>query len=201
MKSRPIREATIYLSLILLMAAFLSPAYQSLTRSSSARAIDLPPQASIDESASLKQDLKQTDASAKHRKRQFHLEIHSATAATLYYDPISVAYLKQLTFLDPASGESLTSTSLKAQRNESSISFYSQIEVNGVMAPATFTLTDQGSLIVTLPYSGGVLRGEGTEGKVKLERSGQYRDIVAKPGEQLVLPHEQEPQAKCLNCS
>lgn len=111
-----------------------------------------------------------------------------------------------LSYPDPATGERLTTTALQRDRGLGAVSLLGAVPFDGQRRPATITLGEDGAVYLTLPYSQGVLSGEGAAGvdgtgEILLRQARPFRDALRRMPTPLPSPRAQEPAPACVNCS
>ena len=115
-------------------------------------------------------------SSAGAKPAQF--EVLSPTSAVIRYQQEELLYSRELRYLDPITGSSLTSTPFNVTRNQGSTSLLATVEIEGTNRPVTLTVGDGGMVYVTLPFSGGVLQGQGRNGLIQLRKARGFNDRV-----------------------
>ena len=108
---------------------------------------------------------------------------------------------KNLSYLDPLTGESHESKSVRTVINVASKALVSSVEIDGITRPLTITIADN-AVFMTLPYAGGVLEGEGSLESMTLRKQQPIKDFIK---EDVVQPEilDHEPLQDfpiCLNC-
>ena len=106
-----------------------------------------------------------------------------------------------LFYLDPISGDLLGSTLVRTVSNAVSQTLLSSVEINGTRRPLTITIADE-TVFMTLPYTGGVLTGEGSRSSITLRKQKPMRDFVKDEVVQPEILNEEPLQEMpvCLNC-
>jgi hypothetical protein len=107
----------------------------------------------------------------------------------------------KLEYIDPKTLEFYESDSFQIVDGLSSRSLVTSVLINGIARPATLTV-GRDNVYMTLPYSDGVLAGEGTMSSIVLNKTKEFIDIVKEPEYQ--IPSHKEPHTEitplCLNC-
>ena len=114
-------------------------------------------------------------------------------------DALSVA--PTLLYLDPMNGDLLESAPTRTLSNVASETLVSSVEINGTRRPLTITIADN-TVFMTLPYTGGVLTGEGSRSSITLKKQKPMKDFVKdevlQPEALNKAPLKEIPV--CLNC-
>ena len=142
---------------------------------------------------------------APNRPPLFDLEAKDGNTLALSFDLTALNRARTISYLDPATGERLTSTLLTRERGLGAASLLGAVPLEGQNRPATITLGDEGTIMLTLPYSGGVLSGEGVGnasglGTVTLLKAAPFKDAVKPRLEPLLPSAPREPRPSCVNC-
>ena len=159
-----------------------------------------PPDAELGDAALLQGITKEPS-----RPPLFDLEAKDGNTLELNFDLEALNRARTISYLDPATGERLTTSVLKRERGLGAASLLGAVPLEGQNRPATITLGDEGTIILTLPYSGGVLSGEGLgnasgQGTVTLLKAAPFKDAVQPRLEPLLPSAPREPQPSCVNC-
>lgn len=106
-----------------------------------------------------------------------------------------------LFYLDPISGDVLESAATRTVSNLASETIFSSIEINGIKRPLTITIAND-AVFMTLPYTGGVLTGEGSLESITLRKQKPMTDFVKDEVIQTKISDEEPLQGipVCLNC-
>lgn len=114
-------------------------------------------------------------------------------------DALSVA--PTLLYLDPMTGDLLESAPTRTVSNLASETLLSSVEIKGTRRPLTITIADD-TVFMTLPYTGGVLTGEGSRRSITLRKQKPIKDFikdeVVRPEISNEAPLQEIPA--CLNC-
>lgn len=142
---------------------------------------------------------------APSRPPLFDLEAKDGKRLELSFDLEALNRAKTISYLDPATGERLTTGVLERERGLGATSLLGAVPLEGQNRPATITLGDEGTIMLTLPYSGGVLSGEGVGnasglGTVTLRKAAPFKDAVRPRLETLLPSAPRETQPSCVNC-
>ena len=142
---------------------------------------------------------------APNRPPLFNLQAEDGKTLELSFDLAALNRARTISYLDPATGERLTTSVLKRERGLGASSLLGAVPLEGQNRPATITLGDEGTIMLTLPYSGGVLSGEGLGnasglGTVTLLKAAPFKDAVQPRLEPLLPSAPPEPQPSCVNC-
>lgn len=106
-----------------------------------------------------------------------------------------------LFYLDPISGDVLESAATRTVSNLASKTISSSVEIKGTKRPLTITIADD-AVFMTLPYTGGVLTGEGSLESITLRKQKPMTDFVKDEVIQTKISDEEPLQRVpvCLNC-
>lgn len=112
---------------------------------------------------------------------------------------------RTISYPDPTTGERLTTNPLERERGLGATSLLGAVPVAGQARPATITLGDEGTVILTLPYSRGVLSGEGDSdagglGAITLLKAPPFKDVVRAGPEALLPSAPRGSRPSCVNC-
>lgn len=147
----------------------------------------------------------QSLSDAPNRPPLFNLQAKDGKTLELSFDLAALNRARTISYLDPATGERLTTTLLTRERGLGAASLLGAVPLEGQNRPATITLGDEGTVMLTLPYSGGVLSGEGVGnasglGTVTLRKAAPFKDAVRQRAENFLPSAPREPQPSCVNC-
>lgn len=108
---------------------------------------------------------------------------------------------KNLSYLDPLTGESHESKSVRTVINVASEALVSSVEIDGIARPLTITIAGN-AVFMTLPYTGGVLEGEGSLESMTLRKQQPMKDFIKEDVAQPEILDEEPLQdfPICLNC-
>ena len=108
---------------------------------------------------------------------------------------------KNLSYLDPLTGEPHESKSVRTVINVASEALVSSVEIDGIARPLTITIADN-AVFMTLPYTGGVLEGEGSLESMTLRKQQPMKDFIKEDVAQPEILDEEPLQdfPICLNC-
>jgi hypothetical protein len=128
-------------------------------------------------------------------------EIIDAETLEVTFSTEDLKNSKNLSYLDPLTGESHESKSVRTVINVASKALVSSVEIDGITRPLTITIADN-AVFMTLPYAGGVLEGEGSLESMTLRKQQPIKDFIK---EDVVQPEilDHEPLQDfpiCLNC-
>ena len=128
-------------------------------------------------------------------------EIIDAETLEVTFSTEDLKNSKNLSYLDPLTGESHESKSVRTVINVASKALVSSVEIDGITRPLTITISDN-AVFMTLPYAGGVLEGEGSLESMTLRKQQPIKDFIK---EDVVQPEilDHEPLQDfpiCLNC-
>ena len=135
----------------------------------------------------------------------YGFEAKDGDTLQLSFDLEVLRRARTISYRDPATGERLTTDTLKRERGLGATSLLGAVPVEGQVRPATITLGDEGTVILALPYSKGVLSGEGDSdahglGSMTLLKAAPFKDAVRTRPEAVLPSASRGPQPSCVNC-
>lgn len=132
-----------------------------------------------------------------------HFAIIDESTALVSLGLADPRFVQTFSFSDPASGERLFVTDIRHSIGAYSETLSGQVVVGGQARPATVTFGTE-AVFLSLPYSKGVLRGEGplVAQNIELTLNKPYQDYVVRDtNSSAPIRSEQEPERpQCVNC-
>lgn len=132
-----------------------------------------------------------------------HFAIVDESTALVSLGSVDLQSVQTFSFSDPASGERLFVTDIRHSIGAYSETLSGQVVVGGQARPATVTFGTE-AVFLSLPYSKGVLRGEGplVAQNIELTLNKPYQDYVVRDTHSSApIRSEQEPERpQCVNC-
>ena len=132
-----------------------------------------------------------------------HFAIVDESTALVSLGSVDLQSVQTFSFSDPASGERLFVTDIRHSIGAYSETLSGQVVVGGQARPATVTFGTE-AVFLSLPYSKGVLRGEGLQAaqNIELTLNKPYQDYVVRDTHSSApirsAPEPERPQ--CVNC-
>jgi len=117
------------------------------------------------------------------------------------YEINALKSAERITYIDPKTGIQIVSNTINLFVNSSSISLTGSVSLSGLTLPMTITI-GANSVFMTLPYTNGILNGEGRKGKILLKKAKSFKDDISELHTADINPTSeiQERLPKCLNC-
>lgn len=128
-------------------------------------------------------------------------EIIDAETLDVTFNAADLKNSENLAYIDPLTGETHQSKPLRSLINMASQALISSVEIGGITRPLTITIADN-AVFMTLPYTGGVLEGEGSLESMTLRKQQPMKDFIKEDVAQPEILDEEPLQdfPICLNC-